>query len=73
MVSDKDDANSQLLDFIIDITGASTILDKLYSLLEDDIREIDEIKYPLVQRLIQNGRNWITVTESYTGTNDPLR
>lgn len=67
MRNDEIDFHNVLLDFIINITGASQILNKLYKSLKANIKEVDEIKFPLLENLIRNDRKWISVINSYSG------
>lgn len=62
----KSDA-THLVDLIVELSGAATVLNKLYEKLQPQIKEVNEIHLPAIREFERQEQNWQNVIDSYSG------
>uniref|UniRef100_A0A914ZCI3 Uncharacterized protein n=1 Tax=Parascaris univalens TaxID=6257 RepID=A0A914ZCI3_PARUN len=63
--SRKSDA-AQLVDLIVELSGAATVLNKLYEKLQPQIKQVKEVHLPTIREFERQEQNWQKVIDSYS-------
>lgn len=56
-----------LVELLLELSGASAALDKLINATELSRRQLENIQYPAISKLIENEKNWEMALKSYSG------